>query len=141
MSLFESCAIFGSKLLDIEFCTNCIFEDETTKVVVLLPFFEEGMANPVAQRNEHHSRKGFLALSQNIVNVFLKPTNETSLTSNLVDRKCLSIFPAWNQREMGIFPGQIFFSNYIQKFLLQKLTFLDIYKTYTKTLRKTGKKK
>ena len=68
---FENSATLVSNCWILNFA-RCIFEDEATKVVVLLPFFEEGMANPVAQRNEHHSRKGFLALSKKILSMYFE---------------------------------------------------------------------
>ena len=46
---FENSATLVSNCWILNFA-RCIFEDEATKVVVLLPFFKKEMATPVAQR-------------------------------------------------------------------------------------------
>ena len=59
--LFEISANYAQKCLILNFAHNCTFEDEATKVVVLLPFLlNKKMANPFTQRKWASFMKFFL---------------------------------------------------------------------------------
>ena len=42
---------FGSKMVDIELCAQCMLNDEATKVVILLLFFKKDWSNFLHRKN------------------------------------------------------------------------------------------